>query len=150
MALARVNISEDKAELVRNLRSSDGNTGPFRTYSDLATFAAVVGFNHSRRVPLGNLSRKDPDGILQEQFRNPELIGLVALADTQDPKILQDRDECDRRRVEIFQQYVNGGLEILATELSGAVDYADQLLLMLKVAKQTQQTDRDFDLSRFL
>lgn len=87
----------------------------------------------------------------QEQFRNAFVIGLVAIADTQDPKILRDDDdESDHRRVEIFQEYVNGGLEILATELSGSVDYTEQILLMLKLEKQVGQTDGEFDLSRFL
>lgn len=52
MAIARVYVSEDKAELVRNLRAMQDNTGPFRTYADVVTFAAVVGFNGSRKVPL--------------------------------------------------------------------------------------------------
>ena len=86
----------------------------------------------------------------QEQFRNAGIIGLVALADAQDPAILRDDDDSDRRRVEIFQEYVNGGLEILAAALSGTVDYAEQLLLMLKLQKETGQGDREFDLSRFL
>jgi dnd system-associated protein 4 len=49
-----------------------------------------------------------------------------------------------------FQEYVNGGLDILTAELSGTVDYAEQLLLMLRLQKETGQSDREFDLSRFL
>ncbi len=109
-----------------------------------------MGFNGSRKVSLESYSRKEPDPVPQEQFRNANIIGLVALADSQDPAILRDDDECDRRRVEIFQEYVNGGLEILAAELSGTVDYAEQLLLMLKVQKDAGQSDREFNLSRFL
>ncbi|WP_035988086.1 DNA phosphorothioation-associated protein 4 [Leptolyngbya sp. KIOST-1] len=150
MALARVHIAEDKAELVRNLRSSDGAIGPFRTYADIVTFAAALGFYSSRRVPLGTYSRKDPDAVLQEQIRNAEIINLIALAHTQDPEILHDDEVHDYIRVEIFEQYVNGGLEILASELSGSVDYSDQVLLILKLRKQTQQADKDFDLSKFL
>jgi dnd system-associated protein 4 len=150
MAIVRVYVSEDKAEFVRNLRATQGNTGPFRTYADVVSFAAVVGFNGSRKVSLESYSRKEPDPVPQEQFRNANIIGLVALADSQDPAILRDDDECDRRRVEIFQEYVNGGLEILAAELSGTVDYAEQLLLMLKVQKDAGQSDREFNLSRFL
>ncbi|MEM6434746.1 MAG: DNA phosphorothioation-associated protein 4, partial [Cyanobacteria bacterium P01_D01_bin.115] len=70
MAIARVYVSEDKAELVRNLRATQANTGPFRTYADVVTFAAVIGFNSSRRVPLSSFSRKEPDPVPQEQFRN--------------------------------------------------------------------------------
>ncbi|MEO1095389.1 MAG: DNA phosphorothioation-associated protein 4 [Cyanobacteria bacterium J06638_28] len=150
MALTRIHVAEDKAELVRSLRASEVNTGPFRTYADVVSFAAIVGFHHSRRASFDSHSRKEPDPVPQEQFRNANIIGLVALADSQDPAILRDDDESDRRRVEIFQEYVNGGLEILAAELSGTVDYAEQLLLMLKVQKEMGQSDQEFDLSRFL
>jgi ribosomal protein L29 len=45
---------------------------------------------------------------------------------------------------------VNGGLDILTAELSSKVDYAEQLLMMLRLQKETGQSDREFDLSRFL
>lgn len=149
MALARVQISEDKAELVKALRAADDSTGPFQTYADVLTFAAALGFKRKRRSPLGKFSRKDPDAVLQEQFKNGSIIHLIAIIETQDPKILTNTDECDLARVQIFQEYVNGGLEILQSELNGVVDYSEQILLMLNLAKE-QPEAKEFDLTRFL
>jgi dnd system-associated protein 4 len=149
VALARVQISEDKAELVKALRASDDTTGPFQTYADVLTFAAALGFKRNRRSPLGKFSRKDPDAVLQEQFKNGSIIHLIAIIETQDPKVLTNTDECDLARVQIFQEYVNGGLEILQSELNGVVDYSEQILLMLNLAKEQPET-KEFDLTKFL
>jgi len=150
MAIARVSVAEDKAALVRSLRSSEASTGPFKTYADVVTFAAVLGFRNSRKVPITGFSRREPDPIPQDQFRSPFIIELIAVADVQDPNILANNEESDRRRVEIFQQYANGGFEILQTELSGIVDYSEHILLILSQDQQIEQINDEFDLSQFL
>ncbi|MGJ3248911.1 MAG: DNA phosphorothioation-associated protein 4 [Elainellaceae cyanobacterium] len=151
MAIARVQISEDKAEFVKALRGIDGETGPFQTYADVVAFAAILGMSCKIRVPLGKFSRKDPDAVLQDQFRNPVIIGLVAVAATQDPKILLDDEDHDLQRVQIFQEFANGGLEILQDKLRGAVDYSEQILLFLKAQRhQHSSGTEEFDLTKFL
>ncbi|MEO0532555.1 MAG: DNA phosphorothioation-associated protein 4 [Cyanobacteria bacterium P01_A01_bin.123] len=150
MALARIHFSEDKAEFVRSLKASDFENGPFQTYADIVIFSAALGYNYRKRVLLGNYSRKDPDAVLQEQLRNPFIIQLIAIAETRDPKILSDQKENEIQRIELFEEYVNGGLEILSNELNGVVDYTEKILLMLKLAKQSNVQSQDFDLSKFL
>ena len=59
-------------------------------------------------------------------------------------------DESDRRRAEIFQQYANGGFEILQSELEGVVDYSEQILLILSQDQQINKTKDEFDLSQFI
>jgi dnd system-associated protein 4 len=89
MAITRVSVAEDKAALVRSLRSSEASTGPFKTYADVVTFAAVLGLRNSRKVPITGFSRREPDRIPQDQFRSPFIIEPIAVADVQDPKIQQ-------------------------------------------------------------
>ncbi|MEO0409595.1 MAG: DNA phosphorothioation-associated protein 4, partial [Cyanobacteria bacterium P01_A01_bin.135] len=72
-----------------------------------------------------------------------------AVHETQDPKVLTNSDEHDVQRVKIFEEYANGGLEILEAELSGAVDYTEQILLLLKSLNDAD-TQNEFDLSRFI
>jgi dnd system-associated protein 4 len=51
----------------------------------------------------------------------------------------------------ILEQAANGGLELLAEQLRGAVDYSDRLLLILNQERfPTPQPATDFDLTRFL
>jgi dnd system-associated protein 4 len=151
MAL-RVYIEEDKAPLFRALKASDGEAGVFQTNGDILTFAAVLGFKRQRRTKLGKRSTKNPDPVLQDQFRDPHIINLIAVLATGDPKILAADEPCDKRRVEIFEEYANGGMEILQDELSGVVNYLDKLLLILSAERNPSSSteEEDFDLTSFL
>jgi dnd system-associated protein 4 len=135
MAIARVKIAKDKAELVKALKDGSDMNGPFQTYADVIAFAAALGFHQGKRLPFGEISIKDPDQVPQDQFKNKQIIDLIALNETRDPKILLDNDTCDRQRIEIFQEYANGGFEFLSQKLMGSVDYLDQILLLLNTEK---------------
>lgn len=148
----RVRISKDKAEFVRLLKMSDNPSAPFQTYADLLTFAATLGAKHNRRVPLAGVSLKNPDPVPIDQFITRgygPVIGLLALTSTSNPQVLAMTDYADDQRVEMFEEYTNAGLEILQTELVGAVDYSDQVLLLLLKERQGQTVD-EFDLTKFL
>jgi len=149
MALARVPIDHNKAAFVKALRAKDNGTGLFSTHADILTFAAAIGFRHRKRVPIGRIIYKDPDPVLQEQFRNPLIISLIAVADTPDPKILASDDDSDRLRVQIFQEYANGGLEIMQRELYGIEEPCERTLLILYTERQRKSVDdQDFDVSQ--
>jgi len=149
MALARVQIAEDKAKFVKSLRASEDEIGLFQTYGDILTLAAVLGFNRKRRLPL-NKASGDPSAVLQEQFRNGMIISLIAAAEIQESKILSSSEEDDRMRVQIFQEYANGGLEILQNELRGVTDHLSKISLLLDVERHRNESKEEFDLSLFL
>lgn len=153
MAL-RVSIDADKAPLFRALKASDGEAGAgvFQTNGDILTFAAVLGFKHQRRRKLGKRSTNNPDPVLQEQFRDPHIINFIAVLETSDPKVLVANEECDKQRVTIFEEYANGGLEILQQKSEGAVNYLDKLLLILSSERDPSGSteEEDFDLTDFL
>ncbi|MFO0209898.1 MAG: DNA phosphorothioation-associated protein 4, partial [Pseudanabaena sp.] len=77
------------------------------------------------------------------------VINLIAIAHTKDPKSLALDEESGNIRVQIFEEYANGGLEVIQNTLQGSVDYTDAILLML-LAEKDQESLEDFDLSRFL
>jgi len=53
--------------------------------------------------------------------------------------------------LQIFEEYANGGLEILREEFRGAADYSDRLLLILISERDSQpRSTEEFDLSKFL
>jgi dnd system-associated protein 4 len=152
MADKRIKIAKDKAKLVKDLKASDDTTGPFQTYVDVMVFAAALGAKRKKRVPLVEFAR-DLDPIRRDYFDNNRcelLINLLAIAETQDQKILADEEKADEQRIKVFEEYANGGLEILQYELRGAVDYSERILLILSSERIQQQPDEDFDLSRFL
>lgn len=155
MALPRIKVAKDKAELVRGLLEQKGSTGMFSTYADVIAFAASLGIKHDRRSPFTEVSQSEPAPISLEVFISrgyERLINLIAVVCTQDIKVLSTEEEsAEATRVQIFEEYANGGLAYLQQELRGAVDYTDRLVLILNAERFSKETsDEEFDLSRFL
>ncbi|QSJ17858.1 DNA phosphorothioation-associated protein 4 [Nostoc sp. UHCC 0702] len=151
----RIRVAKDKADLVKALTSSDGGTGPFQTFADVIVFAAALGAKHKKRVPLGEISKREPSPIRLEYFAsvgNDVVIKLLGMTETQDIKILSiNEEEYDTQRNQIFEEYANGGLEILQNELRGAVDYSERILLFLSYERMNEEKqEEEFDLTKFL
>jgi len=151
----RVRIAKDKAELVRGLLDIKETTGPFQTYADIVAFAASLGAKSKKRVTLADISTKEPAPINVDVFISRGydwLIKLLAITTTNDPNILSVYDqEMERKRLIIFEEYANGGLEILRNELKGSADYTERILLMMSREKLGQNLDqKEFDLTKFL
>ena len=154
MAVNRIRIAKDKAELVQALVDINNPTGPFQTYADVLVFAAALGTKYKKRVPLEAIS-KEPAPISLEIFVSRGYdwpIKLLAIAEIQDPKILSPYDPtAEEQRVIIFEEYANGGLEKLREELRGSVDYLERILLIISKERfREEPTQEEFDLSRFL
>jgi dnd system-associated protein 4 len=151
----RIRVAKDKAELVKSLISSDGGTGPFQTFADVIVFAAALGAKHKKRVALGEISKREPAPIRLEVFAtmgHDVVVKLLGINETQDIKILSlSEEEYDIKRNHIFEEYANGGLEILQNELRGAVDYSERILLFLSYERtNTEEQGEEFDLTKFL
>lgn len=155
MAVHRVRVAKDKAGLVQALTMGKESTGTFETYADVIMFAAAYGGKHQRSRPIETGISKDPAPISLEIFLSRGydwVIKLLAIAQTQNSTLLSPYDpQASAQRVIILEQAANGGLELLAEQLRGAVDYSDRLLLMLNQERfPTAQPATDFDLTRFL
>lgn len=155
MAINRISVAKDKADLVKALTVIDGKTGPFQTYADVMVFAATLGSKRKKRIPVKEVSKREPAPIGLEIFVSrgyDTVIKLIAIAETKDAKILSASDpDAEEQRLTIFEEYANGGLEILREELRGAGDYLDQILLMLIGERFKEESPtQSFDLRRFL
>ncbi|MTJ08167.1 MULTISPECIES: DNA phosphorothioation-associated protein 4 [unclassified Anabaena] len=156
MAANRIKIAQDKAELVKSLLASKETPGPFQTYVEVMIFAAALGVKYKKSVPLGDTTKRDPSPIPQDNFASlgyDKIIKLLGIVETSDIQILASReDEYEDKRTQIFEEYANGGLEILQSELRGVVDYAAQLLVILITARDYPENniEEEFNLSRFL
>ncbi|XZN91496.1 MAG: DNA phosphorothioation-associated protein 4 [Microcoleus sp.] len=155
MAANKIRIAKDKADFVKSLTLSDNNTGPFQTYADVIAFAASLGNKRKKRLRLGEISKREPGAIDVDIFVSrgyDMVIKLIAIAETKNPQILSHLDgELEAQRLQIFEEYANGGLEILREEFRGAADYTDRLLLFLITEKDNQhRSNEEFDLSKFL
>lgn len=155
MSANRVRVAKDKADLVKALTVGNDTTGPFQTFADAIAFAAALGAKRKRRVPLQEISKKEPGAIAQDIFISrgyDTLIKLLAIAESKDIKIISPADiDAEETRIQIFEEYANGGLEILQEELRGAVDYSDRLLLILiSERNKEERVEGEFDLTRFM
>lgn len=154
MIEARIKVAKDKANLVKELKISNNLNAPFSNYVDIIVFAAALGIKHKKRVPLADFSKAEPAPIPREQFINngyDMVINLLAICETKDQNILAYTQDYNNERHIIFEEYANGGLEILQDELRGAVDYSEQLLLFLSSERfKSDLRENEFDLSRFL
>ena len=161
MSENRIRVARDKAELVKSLIGSADNNSPFQTYADAMLFAAVLGAKQQRRVPLGEISKKEPGPISIEIFISrgyDPVMKLIAIAATENINVISpDRADFEQQRINIFEEYANGGLELLEKELCGAVDYTERILLMLSASLDPRQTNsitenssEEFDLRKFM
>jgi dnd system-associated protein 4 len=152
MSENRIRVAKDKAELVKSLIASTENNSPFQTYADVMLFAAALGAKHNQRKPLGEISKKEPGPISIEIFiarGYDPVLKLIAIAATENINVISpvggaspmsNRADVEQQRIGIFEEYANGGLDLLDRELCGAVDYTERILLMLSVeAKQRMQ-----------
>lgn len=151
----RIKVAKEKAYLVQSLTASETTTGPFETYADVLAFAATLGVKHKRRVPLtGEISKRDPSPIHRETFSAKGydmVMNLVTISDSGDPKTLASNEASSAERLQAFEEYANGGLEILEERLKGTVDHLEQILLLLEVeGRSSHQAEAEFDLSAFL
>ena len=88
----------------------------FGTIAEMLTSFSYLGFASKKRLKL-----KKPQGdIKEETFISGDLmadIHLIALAETEDPRIILDNEKC----IKIFEEYANGGLSIVSQEISSSL-----------------------------
>lgn len=143
-----IRIAKDKADLVMNL--TEESTTPFETYADVIVFAASLGYSRNKSISLTEIAKK-PEPIRPNIFTHrgyDTVINLLAISCTKDRKILGSDEESNNEKIKIFEEYANGGLEIIKDRLRGSIDYLDPILLLLASERNNlQKDDREFDLT---
>jgi len=100
-------------EMIRHLTHPVSGKPVFDSMRSLICFAAVLGFEYGKKAPLGRQQFEAVDGrIFEKSDQAIDLLYLIALAHEKDADIL--RVENEEQMVAIFEQFAQGGLEILA------------------------------------
>lgn len=144
----RSRIHEEMVQRLAMQKLPNTDRTLFPTIRELLCFAALLGYSEKRRIPLDR--EKGVEDISYQQFERgdaEDLIYLIALAETKDPEILKDGEES--RCAEIFEEYANGGLQILREAvLRGGGEYPDRdILELLKERGYLNTEDKEPDLS---
>lgn len=117
------------------MRKLADNTHPvigksvFPTIRELMCFAAVLGFENDRKSKLPDATYDVDSRNVEKSQQTQDLIYLVALASEKDAEIL--RDDNEERMYQIFEEYAQGGFEILEQWMKEKPDdlYGDEAVL---------------------
>jgi dnd system-associated protein 4 len=146
----RIRRPADKDELINRL-AGDSPDALFASMRDLFVFAAALGKAEGKSVSLAGASG-DPirlELFLRESGHELLIQVLAVLENENDLEILRDDRVADR--VAIFEQYVNGGLEIIQAHLNAnrlaRDDDALQMLVNRHVDKH--KAESGVNLARF-
>jgi dnd system-associated protein 4 len=108
----RSRVHEDMVQRLSMVKLPGADRTLFPTIREFLCFAALLGYSEGRRVPLDRVA--GVEDVSYQQFERgdaEDLIHLLALAETKDPEVLKDGEE--ERCAEIFEEYANGGLQVL-------------------------------------
>jgi dnd system-associated protein 4 len=147
----RIGYAKDKTDIIKRLVASEESSGPFELIADALVFAAALGLRRNRRAPLGP-AVSEP--IRQEVFDRrgyDTMMNLLVLQSDQRAEVLSDSAEATEARAIAFEEYANGGLEILQEELKGAVNTAETTILLIN-AERVKETaaPEGFDLAQLV
>jgi dnd system-associated protein 4 len=136
---SRVHRPTDKEDVLQAIIENR----PFATMAAALLFAAAVGYAHDRREPF-----EKGQELLWEPFANAgagPLLDMLATAVSEDKDILAtDREN---ERVEIFEEYANGGLEVIRERLAArGGSPLDALLDLVLEFEDEHETGDDLNL----
>ena len=101
----------------------------FQTFKDVLIFAAALGFRRNNRKSF----EKTSEPIHLEFFRGDfdrTIMSVIAIEEHNDPNMLAPSSEA--ARVLCFEEYANGGLEIMKREIwDGKQDWSQGLLSLI-------------------
>ena len=144
----RSRIHEDLVQKLAVQKLNGAQRSLFPTIRELRCFAAILGYSENRRIPLDK--DEGVEDISYQQFERgdaEDLVYLIALAEEKDPEILRDGNEGSC--AEIFEEYANGGLQVIQEALvRGGGEYPDRdIMEMLKEKGFLEGDSSELDVS---
>jgi len=95
----------------------------FPTIREFMSFAALLGYSEGRRIPLDRKAGvEDIAGAQYEHHEAIEILFALAIAEKKNSDILREGNESEC--VQIYEEYANGGMSLVAEWLAAAPDLA--------------------------
>jgi dnd system-associated protein 4 len=129
----RVRRAKDKEPLIEKLTKK--GEGKFGEIWKLMFFAACLGLNRKKKE---SITEYDTGRSIDFSYFGgnpswPGILHLIGLVEEGDPRILNpDQDKIDHR-IELFEEYCNGGMSIMMQEMEGRDFSLDALLSLLPI-----------------
>jgi dnd system-associated protein 4 len=141
--IRRVRRPAQHEQLVKRLA---GDEGPFSTLAQVLTFAAGLGYAEGRREPFTN-SAEQIDFDVFDRLGVGGLIDMLAATVHENLSILGPNHADER--LTIFEEFANGGLEVIQSRLAQSKADLDSLLAIIleRESDVTPESDGgvDFD-----
>jgi dnd system-associated protein 4 len=136
-AVRRLEKHEDLLELLtRKYHDANPNSGDvyaerpeiIGTIREALCFAAILGFREEKKKKLTGNTMEIKSDTFEHEPDAVSLIWALAVADTEGTDIL--RPENDSQMVQIFEEYANGGLDVMARWLKDTPNdpYCDEAI----------------------
>lgn len=126
--MRRIHRAKDKEEIIQSLTHE--STGAFKEIWRLLLFAAVLGFKLGKREALAEVDTGR--GIDQSSFGNspswPGILYLIGLVENSTTDLLASSEEAESARIQMFEEYANGGLSVLKERCGDAAAGFDFLV----------------------
>lgn len=123
---ARVRRPAEFDDMLNELREA----GVFPTFKDAMVFAAALGYRRGNRKEF----KKNSEPIDMDVFRGDfdrTIMSILAIEEMDNPKMIAPSNEA--ARILCFEEYANGGLEILKREIwDGKQDWREGLLSLVQ------------------
>lgn len=141
--MRRVRRPAQHEDLMKQLAGDDG---PFGTLAEVLTFAAGLGYAEGRREPLDGTGEQIDFDVFQ-RLGVDGFIDMLAAAVNEDVTILgQDKSD---DRLTLFEEFANGGLDVLESRLVQTEPSLDSLLDIVLEREAREEPDDgtgvDFD-----
>ena len=85
----------------------------FNTYREFMCFLAVLGFENERRKPVSSNLLDIDSRAFYDWDLFPDILYLLAIGEAKKPEILHPSDANEEECLTIFEEYVEGGCEVL-------------------------------------
>lgn len=122
--------------------------GIFPTLKDAMVFAAGLGYRRGNRKSFNKSSEPIEIDVFRGDY-DRTIMNILAVDETADPNMIAPSSEEDR--VRIFEEYANGGLDILDREIrEGKQDWRSGLLALVQREEEAHTILDDItELARF-
>jgi dnd system-associated protein 4 len=133
----RIEYAKEHEGLINELVRSDNTTGPFENKARCITYAAAYGSSYGpvegrKSLPEKKSDRAEPIryDVFQES-RFDDFISALGIFATGDMNLLEPSEEAADKRIAVFEEFANLGLEKLKRELNGEINLTEGLMLIL-------------------
>jgi len=126
--MRRVQRDKSKELAVEALAKSGSHVFP--DIWQLLLFCAAVGFKRNHRIPIASFDggKSMPQSYFEGSPAWPGFKYLLSIVEDQDPGKLSANDENDDFHLTLFEEYANGGLDILIRTLEASSYSIDALI----------------------